>query len=95
MALTAPELETLGRELARRIFPHGTTAHSNLSDLKDAIDAIDTAMAATTNQAATAKSGMTIKAALLEFIQDDVPALSAQEAGVALALWALHEAGIA
>ena len=94
MALSAAQIETVARELAARIFTESVTAHSDVTALKAAISAIDTGMDATTNQAATLYPGATIKAALRTRVQDNAPNLTTQEAGVALALWALHEVGL-
>ena len=95
MALSATEITDLARLLGRRIFDDtGAFGHTDVPGLKAAIAAIDTAMDATTNQAVAAFPATPIKSALLQFIQADAPNLSTQEAGVALALWALHAVGL-
>lgn len=95
MALTDPEITVIARELAERIFVQSAvTAHSDKATLKSVISALDTALGATTTQVENAYSGVVLKIALRNYAQINAPNLTNQEAGVALALWALHEVGL-
>lgn len=95
MAMTDAEQYEVARELVDRIFVQpGVTAHADLDDLKAAVGAIDTAMNATTTQVEAAYPGVVTKTAFLSYAQAQASGLTAQEAGVALALWALKEVGL-
>ena len=91
MALTDPEITTLARELARRIFPEDVTAHSDRTALKAAIAAIDQGMEATTNQITSQYPATVLKIALRDHIVAAAPNFTNEQAGIALALWALNE----
>jgi len=96
MALTDADLTQIARKLAQKIFVEsGATAHTDLTDLKAAVNALDVAMDATFNQGVTLGYGTTaVKLALLDRVQTAAPNLSVQDAGIALAYWALREVGL-
>ncbi len=95
MAMTEQELYEIATELAKRIFVQATiTAHSNLDQLKDAAEAIDTGMNATTNQLQTFYPGEVVKLAFLDYAKDQASDLTNQQAGIALAFWSLKEVGL-
>lgn len=94
MALTDQEITTVARELAKRIYMQGVTADSNRTALKAAIQAIDQGMEATTNQIQTQYPATVLKVALRDHIKASAPNFTNQQAGVALALWALNEVGL-
>jgi len=93
MALTDPELYEIARQFSRRIFA-AATAHSDLDQLKTAVGRIDTGMNVTTNQLQSAYPATAVKIAFLTDIKAQAPNLTTQEAGIALAYWALHEVGL-
>ena len=95
MAMTDAQLRSVAVELARRIFvTAAATAHSDLDDLKLAIQKIDTAMNATTTQVEAAAPGVVLKVALRDEIQTAAANLTNSEAGIAVAYWALKETGL-
>lgn len=91
MAMTDPELYEISERLAQAIFVRpNVTAHSNRDQLKAAVGAIDTAMNATGNQIVAAGYGTTqLEIALLTECQNAAPNLTVQQAGIAMAYWAL------
>jgi len=95
MALTNPEIESIARVLTQRIYVLlNATATSDFDELKAAIQKIDQGMNATTTVLATARPGVVMKTAFWQEVQTVAPSITAQEGGVALALWALHEVGL-
>lgn len=96
MAQTDAQLEQVAREIVSRIFvAANATAHSSHAQIKAAIQAIDTGMDATLNQAVTQSGGTTkVKIAFLNQAKAGAPNLTNQQAAVAMAMWALKEAGL-
>jgi hypothetical protein len=96
MALSDAQLTEIARKLAQKIFVESqATAHTDLTDLKAAVNALDTAMDATFNQGVVLGYGTTqVKLALLDRVQNAAPNLTVQHAGIALAYWALREVGL-
>lgn len=95
MAMTDDQLKAVAREFAQRVFvTDKATAHSNVDDLKSAIQEIDQAMNATTTQVEAAAPGVVLKVAMKNQAQTGAPSLTATQAGVCLALWALEEVGL-
>jgi hypothetical protein len=95
MALDDAQITTLARALGERIFVRSNTlAHSNLDNLKAAVQRVDQIMDATTNQAATLRPATTIKALFREEIKAVAGNLSNQDAAIALVIWVADAAGI-
>lgn len=95
MSLTDTQRARAARSLARAIFVRtNATAVSDLAGLKQAIANLDIAMEATTEQVQSARPGVKLKVALLQEATKDTPALTQQQAAVALILWAAEEAGL-
>lgn len=93
MAKTDQELTDIAYSLARKIFGNAT-AHSNKTELKAAIQALDSGMDATTDAIQSAHPGKGLKVAIRDHIRVTNPNLTNQEAGVILTYWALHEVGL-
>lgn len=95
MALSDAVQTVLAKALAGTIFTsNNATGHSNLDQLKAAVDAIDDGMKATGNQIAALYPTTQLRLALLAEAQSGAANLTIQEAGVALAYWALNEVGL-
>jgi len=91
MAMTDEELYAVTREWVGRIFVQpGATATSGVDQLKAALQKIDQAMGATGNQIVSAGYGTTVlEQAILAECRSVAPNLTAQQAGIALALWTM------
>lgn len=96
MAMTDQEKTDVAVELIRRIFVSpNVTAHGNLDDIKAAIGKIDDAMGATINQIDSAGYGaITLEIVLKTEAQAGAVNLTTQQAGLALAYWALKRVGL-
>ncbi|MFA5937547.1 MAG: hypothetical protein WC822_06755 [Candidatus Paceibacterota bacterium] len=95
MASTDPQLYTLARSLGDKAFVQPNhTGHSDLDELKAAMGKIDQAFGSTTNQIQALYPATNLRTAMLAHIKTGAPNLTNAEAGMALALWALHEAGL-
>ena len=96
MTVTTAQKQKIASELANRIFVNAkVTGHSNGDQIMAAIQAIDNGMEATLNQAVAASGGTTkVKIAFLNQAKSGAPNLTNQEAGLALALWALNEVNL-
>jgi len=94
MPMTDIEITDVARTLAKKIFVvTNDTAHSSLSELMDAVEAIDQAMNATTTQLSAVRPGEVLKVALLDHIRDAASKFSIAQAGIALVLWVAKEVG--
>lgn len=95
MAMTDAEIREVAAALGQQIFVAlAATAHSNLAELKQAVQNIDDAMNASCNQAATQHGAKLVKTALRDEAQTGASNLTNAEAAMALAYWALKEAGL-
>jgi hypothetical protein len=95
MALTAQQLDDGAREIGRRIFVSpNVTAHSNYTELRSALESIDTGMNSTTDQAATNYPGVNLEVAFLNFARIGAPNLTASEGRYVLNVWTELELGL-
>lgn len=91
MAMTAVQQRHAAREMARRIYDAATRADLNLDDLQAAIGAIDATMDKLPAQLAPAS---TVKQNFIVALPEPFKSGStAPQKALALALWALKEAG--
>lgn len=94
MAMTDAELTEIVYKLVKVIFVNAT-AHSDRDQLKAAVDKIDDVMGATGNQIVSAGYGTTaLEQAMLTECRTGAPNLTQQEAGAALAIWAMKRVGM-
>jgi len=93
MAMADAELREIAAKLARTIYVSKTADH-DLTALKAAVQNIDIAMNATTTQVENNAPGVVLKVALRDQAQTGAGNLTTQEAGIALAYWALQEVGL-
>ena len=94
MAQSDTQLQKVARALVVRIYA-AATATSHHIQLRDAIGQIDSGMNATGNQIVTAGYGSTpLKTAMFQRMQTVAPNITGPQAAIALALWALEEAGL-
>jgi hypothetical protein len=93
MAKTDQELTDISYLLAKKIFD-SVTAHSDKTELKAAVQALDNGMDATTDAIQGVHPGKALKIAIRDHIQATGTKLTNQEAGVILAYWSLHEVGL-
>lgn len=91
--LSNTEIRDVAVKLAATIFD-GVTADKNLDDLKAVIQKIDQGMDSSTNQVSNLYPNQKLKLALLDHARSANAALTVYEAAVALAYWALREAGL-
>lgn len=95
MAQTNQQIKESAKELAERLFVQpNATATVDTTTLVNAVQKIDTAMNATTTQVQNAMPGVVLKTALLNYFKQSWPNATNQQAGIALALWALKEVGL-
>lgn len=96
MAQTISQIERIARNVASKIYVDlDATAEYNLSQIVNAVQAIDNAMNATVDQASAAGYGSDqIKVAMFHEMQNSMPGITVKQAAIALALWALEEAGL-
>lgn len=96
MTLNTQQKQTAANELAKKIFRElNVTAHSDGDDLIATINSLDTAMAMIINTVPAAWETKTFKAALIDNLPEPFQSNStATQKAMALALWAMAEAGI-
>jgi len=96
MAQTDVQLHKVARALVQRIYVNpSVVANCNHTQIRAAVGEIDSGMNATGNQIVTAGFGTTpLKTAMFQRMQTVAPNITAQQAAIALALWALEEAGL-
>ena len=95
MAQSDAQLHKVARALVQRIYVNlSVVANCNHTQIRDAIGQIDSGMNATGNQIAALYPTTALKTAMFQRMQTVAPNITGQQAAVALALWALEEAGL-